>query len=242
MTTEEQKPNWTGLLNESVHTTDDEDIGDIEAVNRDYVIVKKGFKKVHHYYIPVDQVEGWDRDVLWLKATKDEVVQNYERDIPPNPSRYYTHARTTIQSPPYDTAKLPELRILQTRYAEPTSAEFKTEAQNIYRCDLCLTSCRNEDELSSHVVEQHGEKALRRRTTTPAVLDWDAVVHKNVRSKEGEPVGNIGGITDNAIVILKGPGREFIVPKVHVKTYDGAEVRLDLPYNDLEASYKRIVD
>jgi hypothetical protein len=89
-------------------------------------------------------------------------------------------------------------------------------------------------------VEQHGEKALRRNT--PAVLDWDAVVHKNVRSKEGEPAGNIGAVTDNAIVILKGPGRQFIVPKVHIEAYDGAEVRLDLPYNELEASYKRIVD
>jgi hypothetical protein len=240
MSTVEEKTDWSGLINESVHTRDDEDIGDIMAVNRDFVVVKKGFRNVHYYYIPVDQVEGWDRDVLWLKATKDEIKQNYRRNTPPNPSKYYTHARTTIRSPPYDTVKLPELRILQTRYAKPISAEFKTEAQDVYRCDLCLTLCRSEDELSNHVVEQHGEKALRR--TTPAVLDWDAVVHKNVRSKEEEPIGNIGAVTDNSIVILKGPGREFIVPKVHVEAYDGAEVRLDLPYNDLEASYKRIVD
>jgi hypothetical protein len=240
MKTVEEKTDWKGLINESVHTSDDEDVGDIEAVNRDYVVVKRGFKNVHYYYIPLDQIEGWDRDVLWLKVTKDEVIRNYERNTPPNPSRYYTHARTTIQSPPYDTTKLPELRILQTRYAEPTSAEFKAEAPDVYPCDLCMTSYRSENELSNHVVEEHGEKALRR--SSPAVLDWDAVVHKNVRSKDGAPVGNIGGITDNAIVILKGPGREFIVPKVHVEAYNGAEVSLDLPYNDLEASYKRIID
>jgi hypothetical protein len=243
MTIEEQqqeKPNWTGLINESVHTVDDEDIGDIMAVNRDFVVVKRGFRKVHYYYIPVEQVEGWDRDVLWLKVTEDEVKRNYERNTPPNPSRYYTHARTTIQSPPYDTVKLPELRILETRYAEPSSAEFKTEALDDYGCDLCLSSFKTEDQLSNHVVEAHGEKALKR--VTPAVLDWDNVVHKNVRSKEGEPVGNIGAVTDNAIVILKGPGREFIVPKSHVEAYNGAEVRLDLQYNDLEASYKRIID
>ena len=240
-TTVEQKTDWKGLINESVHTKDDEDIGDIEAVNRDFVVVKKGFRNVHYYYVPVDQVEGWDRNVLWLKVTKDEVKQNYERTVPPNPSRYYTHARTTIQSPPYDTAKLPELRILQTRYAEPTSREFKTEAKDIYPCDLCLSSYRTEDELSNHIVDEHGEKALR-KMKTPAVLDWDAIIHKNVRSSDGEPVGNVAGVTDSSIVILKGPGREFIVPKVHVEAYDGAEVRLDLPYNHLEASYKRIVD
>ena len=237
----QEKTNWKGLINESVHTKDDEDIGDIEAVNRDFVVVKKGFKNVHYYYIPTDQVEGWDRNVLWLNVTKDEVVQNYERQTPPNPSKYYTHARTTIQSTPYDEVKLPELRILQTRYAEPTTADFKTEAPDIHRCDLCLTTYGTEDKLSNHVVGEHGEKALSKKRT-PAVLDWDAIIHKNARSKDGEPVGNIGGVTDSSIVIMRGPGREFIVPKVHVEAYNGAEVILDLPYNDLEASYKRIVD
>src|SRR5690348_4825111 len=130
----EQKNNWTGLINESVHTSDDEDIGDIEAVNRDFVVVKKGFRKVHHYYIPVDLVEGWDRDVLWLKITEDEVRRNYERSTPPNPAKYYMHARSTIQSPPFDITKLPELRILQERYAEPTTPEFKAEEPNTFSC------------------------------------------------------------------------------------------------------------
>jgi hypothetical protein len=35
---------------------------------------------------------------------------------------------------------------------------------------------------------------------------------------------------------------EFILPKTYVQGFNGAKVRLDLPYNDLEASYKRIVD
>jgi hypothetical protein len=239
-TTQEKETSWKGLINESVHTSDDEDIGDIEAVNRDYIVVKKGFKNTHYYYIPVDQIEGWDKNVLWLKITKNEVFQSYERNTPPNPSRYYTHARTTIQSPPYDTAKLPELQILQTRYAQPSSAEFKKKEPDVYRCDLCPTTYGNEGDLNNHATEQHGEKALKRKTS--AVIDWDAVVHKNVRSREGEPVGNIGGVTDSAIVILKGPGREFIVPKVHVEAYNGAEVALDLPYSDLEARYKRIID
>ncbi len=236
----DERPNWTGLINESVHTSDDEDIGDIAAVNRDFLVIKKGFRKPHYYYIPIDQVEGWDRDVLWLKVTEDQVKQNYQRSTPPDPSKYYAHARSTIQSPPYDTTKLPELRILQSRYAEPTSPEFQAGEPNFHRCDLCLTTFDTEDELSNHVVEEHGEKALRR--SVPAVLDWDNIIHKNVRSKEGDPVGNIGGVTDNTIVILKGHGREFIVPKAHVEAYDGAELRLDLPYNELEASYKRIVD
>jgi hypothetical protein len=32
---------WVDLINESVHTADDADIGDIDAVSRDFVVVKK---------------------------------------------------------------------------------------------------------------------------------------------------------------------------------------------------------
>ena len=32
---------WTDLINESVHTNDDPDIGNIEAVSRNFIVVKK---------------------------------------------------------------------------------------------------------------------------------------------------------------------------------------------------------
>jgi hypothetical protein len=92
-------------------------------------------------------VEGWDGDVLWLKITEDQVKINYERNTPPNPAKYYTHARSTIQSPPYDMAKLPELQILQQRYAEPSAQEFKMEERNNFTCDLCNSSMTTEEQL-----------------------------------------------------------------------------------------------
>lgn len=44
---ETTKRTWTELINESVHISDDVDIGDIEAVSRDFIVVKRGFIKVH---------------------------------------------------------------------------------------------------------------------------------------------------------------------------------------------------
>jgi hypothetical protein len=59
---------WIDLINESAHTSDDIDIGDIHAINRDFVVVKRGFVNVniHYYYIPITKVEGWDGHVLWI--------------------------------------------------------------------------------------------------------------------------------------------------------------------------------
>jgi ribosomal 30S subunit maturation factor RimM len=38
---------WTDLIGESVYTSDDQDIGDIEAVSRNFIVVKKGLVNVH---------------------------------------------------------------------------------------------------------------------------------------------------------------------------------------------------
>src|SRR5207249_5071479 len=97
------KPSWTALINESVHTTDDADIGDIEAVSRGIIVVKRDFVNVHRYYIPISQVEGWDGNVLWLKISESQVKANYERDKIPDPTKYYIK-----DYPYYSTAYYPE--------------------------------------------------------------------------------------------------------------------------------------
>lgn len=47
-------------MNHSVHTVDDMDIGDIFAINRQFIVVVRGFLNIHYYYIPLNKVEGWD--------------------------------------------------------------------------------------------------------------------------------------------------------------------------------------
>lgn len=80
----------TDLTGESVHTCDDVDIGDIAAMDKDSIVVKRGITNVHYYYIPITKVEGWDEHVVWLTITETEVKNNYEKDSKPDPSKYYT--------------------------------------------------------------------------------------------------------------------------------------------------------
>ncbi len=69
---------WTHLINESVHTSDDQDIGDIEALSRNFIVVKKDVNG-HRYNILLHRVEGWDENVVWLKIPEDMVKTKYER-------------------------------------------------------------------------------------------------------------------------------------------------------------------
>ena len=144
---------WIDLINKSAHTTDDIDIGDIHAINRDFVVVKRGFENIHYYYIPISKVEGCDGHVLWIKVIDSELKGNYERDKVPDPRRYYIK-----DYPYYNPAILPELLMIPARYRPspyPTEAPPGPDEPIIYKCDLCTTSFENEDELSKHIVLQH---------------------------------------------------------------------------------------
>jgi hypothetical protein len=152
---------WIELINESVHTSDDIDIGDIDAVSRDFVVVKRGFVNVHYYYIPIDKVEGWDNNVLWLKIKEEEVKRRYERDIAPNPSRYYVK-----DHPVYRTAYYPPVITIPSRYVGhlvTSSGEdiipdkvTSSEVPRVYQCDLCEESnLKSEEELTEHVRANH---------------------------------------------------------------------------------------
>jgi hypothetical protein len=150
------KKTWIALIDESVHTSDDVDIGDIEAVSRDFIVVKRGFVNIHYYYIPITKVEGWDGRVLWLKITEDEVKRNYERHATPDPTRYYVK-----DYPMYTTAYYPDLSMIPARVATPfstippVSPAAADTLPRIYKCDLCNTSFKTEDELNIHVTSQH---------------------------------------------------------------------------------------
>ncbi|HET7148435.1 MAG TPA: hypothetical protein VFI73_08050 [Candidatus Nitrosopolaris sp.] len=67
------------------------------------------------------------------------------------------------------------------------------------------------------------------------VVDWEAIVHKNVRSKDMADVGNVDAIETDAIVIItEGARGEYRMPKSEVEGFDGAEVFLRSNIADLK--------
>jgi hypothetical protein len=69
----------------------------------------------------------------------------------------------------------------------------------------------------------------------PAVLDGDRIVHKNVRSSDGQDAGNVDAIDGDSIVIItEGARKEYKISKSQVDGYNGAEVLLKLTIGELE--------
>ena len=68
-----------------------------------------------------------------------------------------------------------------------------------------------------------------------AVVNWGSVVHKNVRSKDGQDAGNVDTIFRDSIVITsQGDRAEYKLPKSQVQGYNGAEVSLKVTRDELE--------
>ena len=68
-----------------------------------------------------------------------------------------------------------------------------------------------------------------------AVVNWEAIVHKNVRSKDGQDAGNVDAILGDIIVIMsEGDRAEYKLPKSQVEGYNGAEVLLKVSLDEFE--------
>ena len=148
----EDKKEWISLIDESVHTYDDVDIGDVYAISRNFIVVKRGFVNIHYYYIPVKKVEGWDGNVLWLKVTENEIKEKYERDTIPDPNQYF------VKDYPYYsgfTGYNYPLPVIVRRYSEAYQDVMKSQPEehvpDIYKGALCEETFDSEDELDKHV-------------------------------------------------------------------------------------------
>jgi hypothetical protein len=70
---------------------------------------------------------------------------------------------------------------------------------------------------------------------TDSIINWDNIIHKNVRAKNGEDAGNVDAIEGEKIVIAsQGDHKEYSLPKDQVDRYNGAEVFLKVTRDELE--------
>ncbi len=66
------------------------------------------------------------------------------------------------------------------------------------------------------------------------IFDWNRIIHKNVRDREMEDVGNIISISGNTITISQGRNLQYNIPKSYVEGYNGSEVILNANFDDLQ--------
>jgi hypothetical protein len=67
------------------------------------------------------------------------------------------------------------------------------------------------------------------------VVNWESVIHKVVRSNEGNLIGNVDAVDENSILVSSEGGRtRYKLPKHIVQGFDGHEVSLNVQKIKLE--------
>ncbi len=64
----------------------------------------------------------------------------------------------------------------------------------------------------------------------PAVLNWDSVIHKEARSRDGKPLGYIAAEDEESIYVLSSRHKEYMIPKSRVMEVDGSVVLIDMQF------------
>jgi hypothetical protein len=76
---------WEEVIYKHVRTTDNRDIGDIETVGNEFIVVREGDVKIRHYYIPKSYITHYDGSSLWVDAPSGLVSGKFERETEPTP-------------------------------------------------------------------------------------------------------------------------------------------------------------
>jgi uncharacterized protein (TIGR02271 family) len=65
--------NWNDVIKKEARGNDDEDFGEVQEVQDNYVLVQRGIINKEKFYIPKDQAESYDGDVLKFRFSKEDL-------------------------------------------------------------------------------------------------------------------------------------------------------------------------
>ena len=74
---------WNDVLKKEARGINNEDLGEVQEVTLDYVVVEKGVIKKEKFYIPRDLAVGYNGTILIFNISADEVSKKYQKDAPP---------------------------------------------------------------------------------------------------------------------------------------------------------------
>src|ERR687897_3680166 len=66
---------WSDVIKKEARGINDEDFGEVQDIQGNYLLVQKGIIDKEKFYIPKDQAESYDGDVLKFRISKEDLDQ-----------------------------------------------------------------------------------------------------------------------------------------------------------------------
>jgi uncharacterized protein (TIGR02271 family) len=92
---------WNDVIKKEARGNNDEDFGEVQDIQGNYVLVQKGIIDKEKFYIPKDQAESYDGDVLRFRISQEDLDQ-YQHEPPSiwdsdSPQETTTYERDTTE-------------------------------------------------------------------------------------------------------------------------------------------------
>ena len=87
---------WDEVIKKEARGTNDEDFGEVQDIQGNYVLVQKGLINKEKFYIPKDRAESYDGDVLRFRISEQELSQ-FQHEPPSTWDSDSTQETTTYE-------------------------------------------------------------------------------------------------------------------------------------------------
>ena len=131
---------WNDVLKKEARGIDNEDLGEVQEVQGNYVLVQKGIINKEKFYIPKDQAESYDGDVLRFKISQEDLNQ-YQHE-PPSIWDSDSIQETTTDERDTDEERIPlteEKLDVSKRYQEDQATITKKPVKETKTVEVPLT-------------------------------------------------------------------------------------------------------
>ena len=88
---------WKDVLKKEARGKNDEDLGEVQEIINNYILVQRGIINKEKYYIPQSQVESYDGHILRFQITEDDLNKYAGNEDPPSIKEQYV-STTAIDS------------------------------------------------------------------------------------------------------------------------------------------------
>jgi hypothetical protein len=69
---------WHDVIKKEARGINDEDLGEVQEVQSNYVLVQRGIINKEQFYLPKDQAESYDGTVLNFRISKSDLESRYK--------------------------------------------------------------------------------------------------------------------------------------------------------------------
>jgi hypothetical protein len=200
---------WDKAIDKKIKSSDNQDLGKVQSITREYVQTKEGLVGKKYYFIPKYYIQGYDGDHLWISLTKDEVKTKFERETPPDLKEFETpeyierKGAVTKQYGDFDHS-IPAYKSSSISGTQATSA--------------------NPQQMPGGV-EMSWDKIIDKKVKSSDRKDLgkvESVSTEYIEVKEG--------------VVSK---KHYFIPKYYIEGFDGEHLHTSLTKDEIKAKYER---